>query len=240
MKREILVFDGVGEIADFIAKTWKEIARSAIEKKGNFTVAVSGGRTPIKVYDRLSRSRLILPWEKTHIFLVDERFVPFDNPESNYGIIKKALLNNINTPSENIHPVPIEKTPSLSADKYEIELKRFFRLRENSMPVFDLIMLGIGKDGHTASLFSDDNGPCEENCMARAVCLNRLENERITITLPVINNARNIIFLVTGKDKSYIVKQVIEEKDVHLSASMVRPKGGRVFFLLDAEAAGFI
>ncbi|MCJ7458492.1 MAG: 6-phosphogluconolactonase, partial [candidate division Zixibacteria bacterium] len=150
-KREVLVFQKREKLYDFLIKKWKEISEKAIEKSGIFTIALSGGETPVEFYQKLADSRERLAWGKTHIFLADERFVPFDEPDSNYGMIKEALLRHISIPAENIHSVHIYKTPEISAKRYEEEIKTFFRLKEDKFPQFDLIILGIGEEGHTAS-----------------------------------------------------------------------------------------
>lgn len=238
--RKVVVFKDIDEISEFISKIWIGIARAAIEKRNRFIIAISGGSTPQRLYQDITSSKHALPWNKTHIFLVDERFVPFDSPESNYGMIREKFLNRFSIPKENIHSVPIEESCQASAQKYGLELKTFFQLQGWKLPEFDLIMLGIGEDGHTASLFPGDKAIHEKVHLACAVHLDRIKNERITLTLPVINNARNVIFLVAGKNKANIIKEILGGGDLELPAAMVKPRHGRLFFLLDSQAASLL
>jgi len=239
-KREVLIFQKIDELYDFLIKKWKEISEKAIEERGIFTVALSGGETPVEFYQRLSDSKNSFPWGKTHIFLADERFVSFDEPDSNYGMIKEALLRHIAIPAENIHSVHIYKTPEISAKRYEEEIKTFFRLKEDKFPQFDLIILGIGEEGHTASLFPGDSALLETHRLTAVVHLDNERHERVTLTLPVINHVRNIIFLVLGESKAEIIREVLENPQSNLPASHVRPASGEIFFLLDKEAGSLL
>jgi len=239
-KREVLIFQKIDELYDFLIKKWKEISEKAIEERGIFTVALSGGETPVEFYQRLSDSKNSFPWGKTHIFLADERFVSFDEPDSNYGMIEEALLRHIAIPAENIHSVHIYKTPEISAKRYEEEIKTFFRLKEDKFPQFDLIILGIGEEGHTASLFPGDSALLETHRLTAVVHLDNERHERVTLTLPVINHVRNIIFLVLGESKAEIIREVLENPQSNLPASHVRPASGEIFFLLDKEAGSLL
>jgi len=236
-KREVLIFQKIDELYDFLIKKWKEISEKAIEERGIFAVALSGGETPVEFYQRLDDSKNLLAWGKTHIFLADERFVPFDEPDSNYGMIKEALLRHIAIPAENIHSVHIYKTPEMSAKRYEEEIKIFFRLKEDKFPQFDLIILGIGEEGHTASLFPGDSALSETHRLTADVHLDNERHDRVSLTLPVINHTRNIIFLVLGESKAEIIKQILENPQSCLPVSRVRAENGRLFFLLDKAAS---
>jgi 6-phosphogluconolactonase len=237
-RQNILVFDSKDKISDFLIKKWREISREAIEKGGYIAVALSGGKTPINFYRKLANSKEILPWDETHIFLVDERFVPFDDNDSNYGMLKETLLKRIQIPQENIHPVPTERsTLEMSAKEYEEELRRFFKLPQGKFPEFDLILLGIGEDGHTASLFPGSPLLKDMIHLAVSVISDGTRHHRITLTLPVINNAKHVVFLVTGGKKAAILKDVIVKRNPSLPASMVNPIGGNLMFLIDREAS---
>jgi len=131
--KKVLIFDNTEEISKFAIKLWTEIAERSIKNKKRFIVAISGGKTPITLYNIMSNSNN-LPWAKTHIFFVDERFVSFENIESNYNMIKRNLLDKINIPKESIHPIHIEKTPHLSAARYENDLKEIFNLKKMNYP----------------------------------------------------------------------------------------------------------
>lgn len=237
-KREILIFENSGEISNFAVEKWREISGEAVKDRGRFAVALSGGKTPVGFYQKLAGFKNDLLWDKTHVFLVDERFVPFDDAESNYGMIKDKLLSQVKIPAENIHPVSTgEDTPPAAAEKYEKDLRGFFGLNDGEFPKFDLIMLGIGEDGHTASLFPGTSSWTENKRLVIEVSLNRLKNKRVSLTLPVINNAKNIIFLVASANKAGVLKEIIEGEENPLPASQVKPEKGKVFFLLDKRAS---
>jgi 6-phosphogluconolactonase len=235
---EYLTFDTSDEIWQFTADKWAAISSSAIEKQGYCAVALSGGKTPVGFYHHLSTVRG-LPWDKTHIFLVDERFVPPDIPDSNFGMLRKALLSSISIPTKNIHPIStVEPSAIVAAEKYEEELKTFFKGAEGDLPEFDLILLGIGEDGHTASLFSGTEALREKVRWAVPVMLGTILHDRITLTLPVINHAQNIFFLVSGRRKKVIMRKLREGHDRTLPAAMVKPEKGTLLFLMDRDAGG--
>lgn len=237
-KTEYLVFEKTEDIWQFVEEKWSAISSLAIGKKGSFNAALSGGKTPVGFYEHLSEVRG-LPWDKTHIFVVDERFVPFESAESNYGMLRKTLLNRISIPSPNIHPVPTS-APSApaAAEAYEKELKTIFMLQESGLPEFDLILLGVGEDGHTASLFPGSEALKERERLAVPVMLGTALHDRITLALPVINHALNIFFLVSGRRKKVVMRKLRQGYDMTLPASMVRPESGTLMFLMDREAAG--
>jgi 6-phosphogluconolactonase len=236
--QRVIVLQNEDEMADFMIKKWKEVSRAAIEEEGFLTVALSGGKTPIPLYQRLALLKEGLPWEKTHIFLVDERFLPFQHPDSNFHMLKDTLLDQVPIPRQNIHPVPAgEATPQIAARKYEEDLRTFFKLAPDELPELDLILLGVGKDGHTASLFPGRLPINEPGQLVAAVMLDEMRHNRITLTLPVINQAKTIIFLVTGKDKAEVLGKVVYKKDFTLPASLVAPQTGNLIFLSDLEAS---
>jgi len=235
-KRKVLIFPTRRKLYDFLIQKWKELSEKAIEKRGIFTAALSGGETPVEFYQRLADSKDLLPWYTSHIFLADERFVPFEHPESNFGMIRANLLEKVAIPDKNIHPVTVDRNVDYSARRYEKRLREFFQLKEGECPEFDLIILGIGEDGHTASIFPGDSSPVETSHLASAAKLDVLKHDRITLTLPVINCAWNIAFLVLGECKARIVKKVLEKPQNKVPASLVRPLKGKLFYLLDKSA----
>jgi len=239
-KTEVLVFQKREKLYDFLIKKWGEISGKAIQEKGIFTVALSGGESPVGFYQRLAYSKNLFPWSNTHIFLADERFVPFEHPDSNYGMIRKDLLSRISLPPQNVHPIRIFQTAEISAEKYEEDLRVFFNPEKVGFPEFDLILLGIGEEGHTASLFPGDSALLETQRLTAAVHLDKEKHDRVTLTLAVINRARQVIFLVSGREKSEIIKEVLERPESNLPASMVRPVKGELFFLLDKEAGSLL
>jgi 6-phosphogluconolactonase len=231
------VFRNQGEISAFLRQRWGEVSTESVRRKGYFAVALSGGKSPVPFYRSMAETRIDFPWERTHLFLADERFLPLDHPDSNYRLLKQTLLNMRQIPLENVHPVPVE-TPDLqdSAEKYERELTRFFKLSPGQLPCFDLILLGIGEDGHTASLFPGSPAFAEEKHLAFPVVLDQTRYHRVTLTLPVITHAENVLFLVTGENKATVARKVVCQEDLSLPASRVRPESGNLDFVLDQEA----
>jgi 6-phosphogluconolactonase len=239
--KKIIIFKTIDNIADFVIAQWKTISEKAIKEKKCFTVALSGGKTPVFLYKKLSHKRT-LPWNKTHVFLTDERYVPYEDEENNLHMINNILLTRVSIPKENVHPISTsEVTPLESAERYEEDLISFFRIAETRFPNFDLILLGIGEDGHTASLFPETPSLKDTRHFAvTGTTKDKTKMDRITITLPVINKAENIIFLVTGGNKAKIVKDVIQGKNILLPAALVKPEKGNLFFLLDESAGALL
>lgn len=233
----LFVFDRRDEIWRFMSEEWNAIASMAIGEKDVFTAALSGGNSPREFYTRLA-CLPGFPWNKTHLFLVDERFVSFRDRDSNLGMLRETLIKRIPIPGSNIHPVLTDMpTPLIAAAKYEEDIKAFFRLSERTFPSFDFILLGIGEDGHTASLFPMSDALREEDRLVVPVNLNDHRHDRVTLTLPVLNKANHVFFLVTGKHKADVIQRIMEGEDGPLPASMIKPEAGRLVFVMDREAA---
>ncbi len=236
-QKKILIFENSYAISNFLVKFWQEKANQAIHFKNYFSVALSGGKTPVEFYCRLSNLTSFDLWSQTHLFFADERFVPADHNANNARMVKENLLQFVNIPQGNIHPIATDvKNVSLAAALYRERLVDYFGLKAGQFPRFDLILLGIGEDGHTASLFPGQDLEETKNMMVVPVSLNSLEEERISLSLSVLNNARQVVFLVLGDKKADIVSRVIEGKN-DLPAAQVLPADGEVLFLLDKEAA---
>jgi 6-phosphogluconolactonase len=239
--REVLVVPGSEALTEFMVQKWAELSQEAVERRGYFTVALSGGTTPIDFYRSLAERKDPCPWENTYIFLADERFVPMDDPDSNYRLLREILLDKVPVPHQNVHPVRVEPSnPEQSAVEYEEDLKSFFRLSGNALPRFDLIVLGMGTDGHTASLFPANPALQEKKRLTIFVRLDEKRHHRITLTFPVINNAENIIVLARGLNKAAMVRRILEGNDLSLPVSLVLPKKGKLLFLIDREASSFL
>jgi 6-phosphogluconolactonase len=239
--RQIRVLRNKEAVAEFAVNTWIELATAAVAEKGLFTAALSGGRTPIDFYQQLASCPHPLPWDKTHIFFADERFVSYDDKASNYRMIKGKLLSRIAIPKENIHPILTEGILlEESANKYEADMRTFFKIGDNDAPVFDLIMLGLGADGHTASLFPSAAALQETKRLAIPVIAETFPSERISLTLGVINNAKNTCFLITGASKAEAIITILEDKASTLPAAQVKPIQGTVLFLIDQAAASLL
>ncbi len=240
-KREVVIFSNNEGVAHFAVNKCMEISSRSIADKGHFAIALSGGKTPVDFYDRLSACKDTLQWDKTHVFLVDERFVPPADKDSNYALIREHLLQHINIPNENIHPISTEGiTLEESARRYEEDLRSFFKIGEDKIADFDLIMLGIGEDGHTASLFPGSPSLREGRCLVIPVVADNYPHERVSLTLPIINNARHIIFLVSGESKARAVKEVLENRRSTLPAAHVKPVSGVAYLVMDESAASLL
>jgi 6-phosphogluconolactonase len=239
--RRVLVFKNYHSMADFLLQKWQEISADAVRRRGSFAVALSGGETPRDFYRRLAGYKGNLPWDKTDIFFVDERFVPESDSDSNYRMIRETLLRNIPVPPGHVHPISTAGSdPSLSAQEYASDLADYFGLLPGALPEFDLIMLGIGKDGHTASLFPGSALLAEKGRLAGVVLPGHGKHDRITLTLPVLNNARNVIFLATGREKAAALRDVVERRARGLPASLISPGTGNLLILTDEEAASLL
>ena len=236
--REIRIFDDGQRAADYIIDCWSETALSTVRLRGLFSVALSGGKTPFVLYERLSLSEKNFPWDNTHIFFVDERFVPADSAENNYHLVQGDLLSRVGVPQENVHRV-ITRDVSLedAARMYEDALRKFFK---EGFPRFDLILLGVGADGHTASVFPGENDHQEVPRLVIPVTAGTVSPERISLTLQVINNARHVIMFAAGRSKAEIMQEVVEQRNVALPAARVAPHAGSLTYVLDSAAASFL
>ncbi len=238
--RRVLVFDSEDEMNVAMAGVWRRLCLASVGARGRFVAALSGGRTPRGFYRTLSDQGRDLPWDKTHLFLADERFVPPDDADSNYRLLREGFLDCVPIPRENIHPVAVTPDPETAARSYEQSLAAFFGLQQGGVPRFDLIMLGIGEDGHTASLFPGSPTVCEKERLVRAAEMGGIRHQRITLTLPVLNNARNIVFLVSGASKAKILKEVVHDGGSSLPAATVRPVDGELVFMTDPGAGSLL
>ena len=233
---DIRILNTPQELSQAAAAEFIALASAAIRDHGKFTVALSGGSTPKSLYSVLARSAL--PWDKIFFFWSDERHVPPDHPDSNYRIAKEALLSKVPVPPENIFRVRAEeKDANVVAKDYEEALRSFFGLRPGEFPRFDLILLGLGPDGHTASLFPNTAALNETKLLVVANWVEKFKANRITFTYPVLNNAACVIFLVSGADKADMVRTVLEDGRADLPSQRVHPVNGRLLWLLDKGAA---
>jgi 6-phosphogluconolactonase len=227
------------------ARAAEEIARCANEvvlKQGRFSIALSGGNTPRGVYERLAAAdvRGGLPWDEMHFFWGDERHVPPDHPESNYRMAWEAMLSRVPVPPRNIHRIPAEiPEPLEAASRYEGELSRFFDTPSGEQPRFDLVLLGIGEDGHTASLFPGTEALSVDDRSVAANWVKRLGSWRITLTLPAINRADRVLIMAAGKSKRRVLRTVLRgsKNRVLLPVQRVRPSSENLTWMVDSAAA---
>ena len=222
MNANIKIFDNEGELYSNAAKDIIDIINVHININNRCTLVLSGGSTPDKLYDNIvSNFYNEVDWNRVFIFWGDERCVPPDDDESNYKAAKIHLLDKLPIPGQNIYRIPGELTPVLAAEKYESTLRKNFQ--ESKLPSFDVLLLGIGKDGHIASLFPEGKAIMENNKWAIADYLKKLNSWRVTLTLPVINNSKNIILMASGAEKSAIINRIMNDKSSDFPAQKVIP-----------------
>jgi 6-phosphogluconolactonase len=234
----IEVYEDRASLSRAAARLFAAEALRAVESRGRFTVLLSGGETPLPAYELLAVPPLreSIPWAKVHIFWGDERYVAPDDPRSNARMACRAFLDHVPVPPEQIHPIPYCPTPQESAVAYEKLLRSFFAGEESG---FDLVFLGLGTDGHTASLFSGTAAVAERERWVTEVYVAEQELYRVTLTAPVINRGALVVFVVAGGDKAAIVRVVLEENpDPHrIPARLIGPVPGRLLWMLDRQSA---
>ena len=243
--REVRVLAGPAELYRAAAEEFARRADAAVRERGAFAVALSGGSTPRGLYEVLAGDgpppfRRQVPWGRTHFFWGDERHVPPDHPESNYRTAREALLSVVPLPPEHVHRIPAERPDAgQAAEEYARTLREHFRLAEGQWPRFDLVLLGMGIDGHTASLFPGSPALRERARLVCAPWVERLRAHRITLTPPVLNHAACALFLVAGGDKADTLRAVLhgEVRPDRLPAQVVRPIRGELLWLVDEAAA---
>jgi 6-phosphogluconolactonase len=223
------------------ASRLQRLAAESIAAADRFSVALSGGSTPRTLYHLLGEPPLreTIDWPRVHLFWGDERFVPAGHPDSNYRLAREAFISKVPIPSGNVHPIPTESgDPETAAAQYEETLRRFCA----TPPRFDLILLGLGADGHTASLFPGSPALDEHDHLVVATHVPKLDAWRLTLTPPVLRGARHVVFLVSGSDKASILREVLEGPyDPHrLPAQLVRPEKGELTWLVDEAAASLL
>jgi 6-phosphogluconolactonase len=243
MKSTLHLVASPDQLSQAAATEFVRHAQEAVQTKGFFTVALSGGSTPKSLYARLADEaslRAAVPWDKVHFFWGDERHVPPDHPESNYRMAYEALLGKVPVPLAHIHRIKSEyPEASQAADEYEQELREFFRLEAGQFPRFDLLLLGMGPDGHTASLFPGTAALHEQTRLVVADWVGKFNSYRITLTLPAINNAAHIIFLVSGEEKAETLQAILQDEaqPKRFPVQFVNPTHGTVLWLVDRQAA---
>lgn len=213
----------------------QEKITEAIVQRGICTIALSGGSTPKALYEAIAKQNL--PWDKIHVFWGDERYVPPDHPDSNQKMARQAWLDRVNIPSANIHPMPTSAgDPTADARQHQRELEEFFSRSAGELPIFDIVLLGMGDDGHTASLFPHTEAL---EVSDRLVTVGNKDGQpRLTFTAPLINNARYVVFIVAGANKQAALAEVFapEADAMTYPARLIQPQG-QLWWLLDESAA---
>lgn len=241
----VYVYPDPAEVARGAARHFVEYAWQSIAKDGQFMVALSGGETPRQMFELLATEefRGQVDWAKVHIFWSDERAVPPTDPESNYGMARREFLIRIPIPQGNVHRMEAEKQSiGRAAHEYEEVLRKYLDLDDRGFPRFHLIFLGLGKDGHTASLFPGTRVLRQTSRWVSTPLVTKLNMRRMTLTLPVLDAASRVVFLVVGPEKAQILHAVLEEKaDPPYPAQLVQPRNpGLKLFLIDKAAAALL
>ena len=240
-KRIVLQWKDAEALSIAAAHLFVETCNRCIAAKGKFVVALSGGNTPNRLYQLLATPEFSknIEWNKVFIFWGDERFVPHTDSDSNYRMVKENLLDYITIPPKNISPVPTEGKAKDCAKQYEQIIHSFFGKKKI---VFDCVLLGIGNDGHTASLFPGTDILKEKKKLIKEVWVEEKQIWRISFTLSLINNSKQVIFLVAGKDKNEVVAKILGDRIEKplLPSQLVKPAKGIVYWMLDDEAASLL
>jgi 6-phosphogluconolactonase len=239
---QLFTFESPEDVARAAAERFVFAAQEASNARSRFAVALSGGSTPKRAYELLAGNgyRERVDWSKVHVFFGDERCVPPNDTESNFRMAGEAMLSRVPIPQENVHRIVGEGDPSIGARTYEEEdLRSFFA--GASWPRFDLVFLGMGDDGHTASLFPGSAALKEDKAWVVANWVEKFKTFRITLTAPAINNAAHVVFLVTGEGKARRLAEVVRgpRAPEALPSQLIRPVDGKLEWLIDEAAAAF-
>jgi 6-phosphogluconolactonase len=239
----VKVSPSAADVALAAAAMFAETVSAAVAARGLARVAISGGSTPKAMFKLLADESQPfvndIPWAKLQLFWVDERCVPPGHPESNYGMTKTAMLDKVPLPPANVHRMEGELDPEEAASRYESEIRNTFKLEGAETPTFDLVLLGLGPDGHTASLFPHTEGLNEMSRICFANHVPQKDTWRLTLTWPVITQGREVAFLIEGDEKAEIIRTVFTgayEPETY-PAQLIRPASGKLTLLVDAAAA---
>jgi 6-phosphogluconolactonase len=236
----VIVVNSAKELAEHAEARVVQAAREAVRDRGVFHVALAGGSTPRRLYERLAAARgdAALPWAETHVWFGDERAVGPEHDESNHRMAREALLRHVPVPAAQVHRMEGERDPDEAARRYEEALRREIPAGADGVPQIDLVLLGVGDDGHTASLFPGTAALDETTRLVAAPWVEAVGAHRLTLTYPALNAARAVLYLVAGDDKAEAARAVLEPRagEPRLPAAGVRPSG-QLVWLLDRAAA---
>jgi 6-phosphogluconolactonase len=243
VEREVRILQDGAAIAKRAALEFVRCAEFAVKQHDSFTVALAGGSTPKALYGLLVNDPTLrgqVPWDKTQFFFGDERHVPPDHSESNFRMASEAVLSKAPVKPDQVHRIKGEYSDTEKAAlEYEQELRLHFKLNSGALPRFDLILLGMGSEGHTLSLFPGTKALHDNGRLVMRNWVGKLYTERVTCTAPVAKNAALVVFMVTGADKSLALKGVLEGpyEPEQLPSQLIEPKNGRLLWLVDTTAA---
>jgi 6-phosphogluconolactonase len=237
----IRIFSDLESLSLEAAGLFVQQAQSSADRRGRFCAALSGGRTPVRLYEILAEPIFHnkVPWNRTHIFWGDERCVPADDPKNNALMTRQRLLDHVPVPPEQIHPILCQKAPAKSAEQLRDLLVHFYA---GGPPIFDFVLLGLGENGHTASLFPYDEVLRDQDAWTSSIYVQEQDMYRVTLMPAVINRARLVVFLVSGDSKASVLKEVVQGSadPYRLPAQLIRPEPGELVWLVDRAAAAML
>lgn len=246
MKGILRILDSADALCEAAAAEFLSTAADAVQEHGSFSVALAGGSTPKALYAMLATDpqlRTQLQWDKLYFFFGDERHVPPDHPDSNFRMAQEAMLSKVSLSPQQVARIKSEYADAQQAAReYEQTLRDFFCLAAGQLPRFDLVLLGMGPDGHTASLFPGTRALREGKRLVVSNWVEKLGTDRITITVPVLNNAARVLFLVQGEEKASALKAVLDgpRNPGQLPAQLIQPASGQLLWLVDKAAASLL
>jgi 6-phosphogluconolactonase len=246
VEREIRILADGAAIAKRAAQEFVHAAAAAVQQKGAFNVALAGGSTPRALYSLLATDAALrsqVPWDKMHLFFGDERHVGPDHPDSNFRMATEAMISRVPLKPEQVTRIKGEYSDAeQAAREYEQALREYFKLKDGEYPQFDLVLAGMGNEGHTLSLFPGTKALHADGRIVVRNWIGKLYTERITLTAPAASNAARVIFMVTGADKAPALKAVLEGpfEPEQLPAQLLQPKNGKLLWLVDIAAGGML
>ena len=241
-KPRIIIANNEKHLTSICADFFYRTAVESMAQPGRLSVALSGGSTPRPMHRLLAMPPYLddIPWKQIDFYWADERLVPPNDPASNYGAAKKDLLDHLPIKKDHIHPMCSPHTPVQAAEEYEGLLAEYFTVEPKALPKFDFIFLGIGQDGHTASIFPNDRTAIDTDRWVVPVKGGTPNVHRLTLTIPVLLQARHLLFLVTGSNKAEMVRTIFEQNSAGLPPQQLNASGNQVFWFLDQEAASLL
>ncbi len=239
---DILIVDGVIQLAETLAELFSVEANEAVRSKNNFMTAISGGSTPRQAHRLLTKEvyRQKVPWDDVHLFWVDDRCVEVNDESSNYGTALRDFVSVVDIPENQVFPMPTSVNPQLGAEQYEQTVRDAFTHFEISTPQFDCIFLGMGTDGHTASLFPDQEVVWSGAQMVLAVKGGHPNVDRLTMNFSLINQAKHIVVIASGKEKAQLINKIFSEDKNKYPIQRVEPINGKLTWLLDKQASSLL
>jgi len=235
MQKNLLILNNPEEINNYLLDQWITLSDKYIAENGFFSAAISGGKSPKSFYEILFNSKKNIQWEKIFIFLVDERYVEINHQDSNSGMIKTIIKNK----PVNFFAITTEDNINKSTEDYEKTIQDFFNSKKTDNYSFDFILLGIGTDGHTASLFPGTNAININDKLITNVTIKGIKHSRISMTFKLLNNVKNVFFLATGEDKALILKEIIKENK-NYPANNINPASGNIIYILDKNSSKYL